>query len=63
MSATFLGTCRPKYTFPGVHGLAPQVARQDVAARAGKIIRDELEAGTPLVRWLREHVGRSLHPA
>jgi len=32
-----------------------------VAARAGKIIRDELEAGTPLVRWLREQVGRALH--
>jgi hypothetical protein len=27
--------------------------------RTGKIIRHELEAATPLVRWLREHVGPS----
>jgi hypothetical protein len=58
-----LGTCRPKYTFLRVHDLAPPVVRQDVAAPAGKIIRDELEAATPLVRWLCEHVGRSLHSA
>jgi uncharacterized protein (DUF2461 family) len=27
--------------------------------RAGKVIREELEAAAPLVRWLREHVGPS----
>jgi hypothetical protein len=27
--------------------------------RAGKVISHELEAATPLVRWLREHVGPS----
>ena len=59
----FSGHAIPKDTFPIVHGLSPQVVRQDVAARASKIIRDELEAAMPLVRWLREQVGRSLHSA
>jgi uncharacterized protein (TIGR02453 family) len=27
--------------------------------RAGRVIREELEAAAPLVRWLREHVGPS----
>ncbi len=31
--------------------------------RAGKVIRDELEAATPLVRWLGEHVGPSQRSA
>ena len=29
--------------------------------KAGRTIRDELDAATPLVRWVREHVGPSLH--
>jgi len=58
----FSGRGVPKF-IAHVHDLSPQVARQDVAARAGKIIGDEIEAGTPLVRWLREQLGRSLHSA
>jgi uncharacterized protein (TIGR02453 family) len=27
--------------------------------KAGRTIRDELDAATPLVRWIREHVGAS----
>jgi uncharacterized protein (TIGR02453 family) len=29
--------------------------------KAARTIRDELDAATPLVRWVREHVGPSLH--
>jgi uncharacterized protein (TIGR02453 family) len=37
------------------HALGPWLHRPE----AGRTIRDELEAATPLVRWLGEHVGPS----
>jgi uncharacterized protein (TIGR02453 family) len=39
------------------HALGPWLHRP----KAGRTIREELEAAAPLVRWLGEHVGPSLH--
>jgi uncharacterized protein (DUF2461 family) len=39
------------------HALGPWLHRP----KAGRTIREELEAATPLVRWIGEHVGPSQH--
>jgi uncharacterized protein (DUF2461 family) len=41
------------------HDLGPWLHKP----RAGKVIRDELDAAMPLVRWLRDHVGPSQRSA
>ena len=44
------------------HGDAPPRARSWLRRpKAGRTIRDELDAATPLVRWVREHAGPTQH--